>query len=47
MLEGLGVEFLVLDAYRDKGLVQAARSSPKWTIDLEDKEAVLFARAAA
>lgn len=47
-LEGLdvfGVQFLVVDARRDSDLLQAARTHPAWTIDFEDGESVLFARA--
>ena len=46
-LDRLGVHFLVLDAQRDRGLMQAAQSNAQWTIDFEDGQAVLFARAAA
>jgi hypothetical protein len=44
-LDAFDVMFLVLDAERDGGLVQAARSHPGWDVDLEDGGAVLFARA--
>ena len=44
VLDVSGVEFLVVDAHRDHGLLQAARSDPRWTVDFEDEEAVLFAR---
>ena len=44
-LDAFGVTFLVLDTERDGGLVQAARSHPEWGVDLEDGDAVLFARA--
>jgi hypothetical protein len=46
-LEALDVRFLVVDAQKDRELLQAARSHPKWTVDLEDKGSVLFTRAAA
>lgn len=45
-LDAFGVQFLVLDTEHDGGLIQAARSHPGWDIDLEDRGAVLFARAA-
>jgi hypothetical protein len=46
-LDVSGVEFLVLDIHRDRGLLQAARLDPRWTVDFEDEEAVLFARVGA
>jgi hypothetical protein len=44
-LDAFDVTFLVLDTEHDGGLVQAARSHPGWDVDLEDGDAVLFARA--
>jgi hypothetical protein len=44
-LDAFGVQFLVLDIEHDEELVQAARSHPQWDVDLEDEDAVLFARA--
>jgi hypothetical protein len=44
-LDAFDVEVLVLDIKRDGGLVQAARLHPGWDVDLEDGDAVLFARA--
>lgn len=46
-LEALDVRFLVVDAQKDRELLQAARSHPQWIVDLEDKGSVLFTRAAA
>jgi hypothetical protein len=46
-LDAFDVKFLVLDIERDGELVQAARSHPGWDVDLEDGDAVLFARAGA
>jgi hypothetical protein len=47
VLDAFDVEFLVLDTHRDHGLLQAVRSDPRWIVDVEDREAVLFARAGA
>lgn len=46
-LEALDVRFLVVDAQKDRELLQAARSRAQWTVDLEDNGSVLFSRAAA
>jgi hypothetical protein len=39
------VEFLVLDCHSDSELIKFFRSHPSWSVDFENKEAVLFARA--
>jgi hypothetical protein len=39
------VEFLVLDCQSDSELIKLFRSHPSWSVDFENKEAVLFARA--
>lgn len=46
-LEAHGVEFVILDKVRDGKLLQAVRSTPGWTVDFEDREAVLFSRVRA
>jgi hypothetical protein len=45
MFDKFGVQFLVLDARRDSGLLQAVRSNPEWIVDFKDREAVLLARS--
>jgi hypothetical protein len=40
-----GVQFLVLDRHDDTDLLDLFRSQPGWTLDFEDEEAVIFARA--
>ena len=44
VLDTFGVRFLILDAWRDRGLVQAARSHPAWAVDLEEGDSILFTR---
>jgi hypothetical protein len=39
------VQFLVLDRHDDTDLLDLFRSQPGWTLDFEDEEAVIFARA--
>jgi len=40
-----GVQFLVLDCHDDSNLLNLFRSQSGWTVDFEDEEAVVFARA--
>ena len=47
VLEAHGVEFVILDKLRDGKLLQGIRSMPGWTVDFEDREAVLFSRVRA
>ena len=47
VLEAHGVEFVILDKLRDGELLNAVRSTPGWTVDFEDREAVLFSRVRA
>lgn len=47
VLDAHGVEFVILDRLRDVKLLEAVRSTPHWTIDFEDGEAVLFSRVRA
>jgi hypothetical protein len=47
VLDTHGVEFVILDKLRDGKLLQAIRSTPGWTVDFEDREAVLFSRVRA
>jgi hypothetical protein len=43
-LDDHGVQYLVLDAFRDHKLLRAARSHPRWTIDFRDGASVLLTR---
>jgi len=45
VLDGYGVQFLVLDVHSDSELIELFRSQPRWTVDFQDEEAVIFARA--
>jgi len=45
MLDVYGVQFLILDRHDDTDLLDLFRSQPGWTVDFEDEEAVIFARA--
>jgi len=40
-----GVQFVTLDRDTDSDLLELLRSQPGWTVDFEDREAVLFIRA--
>lgn len=44
MLDEYDVQFLALDLQSDRNLVEFLRLQPGWAIDLENGEAVLFAR---
>lgn len=41
-----GVQFLALDVNSDGDLLQRFQGEPQWTVDFEDGDSVLFARAA-
>lgn len=41
-----GVQFLALDVNSDGDLLQRFQVEPQWTVDFEDGDSVLFARAA-
>ena len=45
VLDEYGVHFLVLDRHDDSDLVKLFRSQPGWTVDFEDREAIILARA--
>ena len=45
VFEEHGVEFIALDLHGDSDLVNLCRSQPRWTVDFEDGEAVIFVRA--
>ena len=45
VLDGYGVQFLVLDVHSDSELVELFQSQPGWTVDFQDGEAVILARA--
>jgi hypothetical protein len=47
MLDEYGVQFLALDLHSDSDLVELFRSQPRWAVDFEDGEAVLFVRSDA
>ncbi|MGD8397248.1 MAG: hypothetical protein PVG11_00180 [Anaerolineae bacterium] len=38
------VRFLILDARRDRALLEAVRADPAWTFDSGDADTLLFAR---
>jgi hypothetical protein len=40
------VRFVILNLLEDNDLVRLLRSRPEWTVDFEDADAVIFARAA-
>jgi hypothetical protein len=44
ILDAYRVQFLVLDAIRDRDLLQLVQSQPGWAVDFEDEGTVLFAR---
>jgi len=41
------IEFLALDCQSDSELIKLFRSHPSWTVDFENEQAILFARAAS
>ena len=45
LLDEHDVQFLALDVRDDSNLVKLFRSQPKWIVDFEDHEAVLFIRS--
>jgi hypothetical protein len=45
VLDGYGVQFLILDVHSDSELVELFQSQPRWIVDFQDGEAVIFARA--
>ena len=45
VLDEHDVRFLVLDRHDDSDLLKLFRSQPAWTVDFEDGEAIIFARA--
>jgi hypothetical protein len=47
MVEKQGVQFLVLSRHDDSDLLKLFQSQPGWTVDFEDGEAIVFARADA
>jgi hypothetical protein len=44
LFDAYGVQFLVLDAWRDSRLLQLIRASAKWTVDFTDGKSVLLTR---
>ena len=46
VLDAYGVQYVVLDRHRDRGLQQAIGNEPGWQLDCQDKDAVLYARYA-
>jgi len=44
IIEGYGVQFLVLDPHADSDLLSLFQSQPEWTVDFEDAEAVILTR---
>jgi len=45
VLDEYGVQFLVLGRHDDSDLLELFQSQPGWTVDFEDEEAIIFARA--
>jgi hypothetical protein len=45
--DGLGVQFLVLGAERDSGLLELLQRHPQWMEEFSDGESVLYARTGA
>jgi len=45
VLDGYGVQFLILDVHSDRELVELFQSQPRWIVDFQDGEAVIFTRA--
>ncbi|MBC8449504.1 MAG: hypothetical protein H8D78_17290 [Chloroflexi bacterium] len=45
VLHEYGVQFLILDRRHDSDLLGLFQTQPGWTVDFEDEEAVIFARA--
>jgi hypothetical protein len=45
VLDELDVQFLILDTRRDSELLRLVRLEAGWTVDFEDGDRVLFARA--
>ena len=45
--DALDVQFLILDAERDRKLLQHVQTHPRWTLDFSDGESVLYARTGA
>ena len=44
MLDDYGVQFLILDRRADRDLLEFFRMQPRWGVDFEDEEAVIFTR---
>jgi hypothetical protein len=44
VLDAYGVQYVVLDCHRDRGLWQAVGREPGWQLDYQDEDAVLYAR---
>lgn len=44
-LDEYGVRFLVLDRHRDSALSKLLRAQPRWKLEFEDGEVVLFVHA--
>lgn len=47
VLDEYRVQYLILDAEHDRTLLGAAGRHPAWTVDYDDGESVLLARASA
>jgi hypothetical protein len=47
VLDGYGVQFLILDKQHDGKLLSLVRSRTGWTVDFEDEASVLFSRSLA
>jgi hypothetical protein len=47
MLDAYHVRFLVLNLHSEGDVVKLFRSQPGWSVDFEDGESIIFARAEA
>ena len=45
MLDEENVQFIILDLQTDAELVEVIRSQPKWIVDFEDTEVIIFTLA--
>lgn len=46
-LDAYGVQYLMLDAQRDRELLRRVQSNPTWTIDFQEGNSILFTRTRA
>ena len=46
-LDVYGVQYLILDTERDRELLRLVQSNPRWTVDFQEGNSMLFARTQA